>query len=519
MIAVISDKKLLSSANSQNTNRNSFRQTSSSSKWQRRPRLNTEHPIYTLEFFMANPFFHLLGLENQIFALMFWTTRYCHHSLRELEVDLSKALNRKIYRQTLIPLFRKWETLGFAIKHLQHRYNKQGKLTKSFRRNYYDLPAKGKEFMELIIFFARFGEIPEGAEIPELKICGTVVKTPRNFMFRDWKSIDQEHTLTSNYFKKCYHHNNFYTKRKKNSQGEWEFSFELIEKCSKWFILVKCSFNSDPPKKEKLPDLTAFLTDSQKQRYRHPWFNGQETFKNAKLFEKFGLGKEYEDSDSSSKGFWAKQEPKLIEKVLKQYGKKKEKGLRIHSFERFISHLVKSEGKSFFPFKAEKMREAVEGNVTKMALGIDSQAVADLIREMEKTTGQKLDEKAMARIIRQPTQKLRKALEAVKYRILGKTPTKPKQADTVQKKPVYGKKVVMEQVSVYNPKTGKEEIREVKKYVNAIVGYKELKQEQTQKPPRKKYVPVKSWVGLLMFALKMDSIEEINDKFFKKREG
>nr|VFK80673.1 MAG: hypothetical protein BECKSD772D_GA0070982_11402 [Candidatus Kentron sp. SD] len=512
MIAVINDKKLLSFANSRNNTKGNYRQKSS--KWQRRPPLNTNHPKYTLEFFMANPFFHLLGLENQIFALMFWTTRYCHHSLRELEVDLSKDLNRKIYRQTLIPLFKKWESQGFVIKHLQYRSNKQGKETKSFKRNYYELTSKGKDFMKIIIFFARFGEIPEGAEIPVLKICGTVVKTPRNFMFRDWNSIDQEHTLTNEYFKKDYHHNNFSEKEKK-SQGEWEFSFELIEKNSKWFFLVKCSFNSDPPKKEKLPDLTVFLPQKPKQSYPHPWFNGQETFKNAKLFEKFDYGEQYEESNFISKKFWAKQEPKLIEKVLKQYGKKKEKGLRIQSFERFFSHLVRSEGKSFFKFKAEKMRDAVEGNITAIALGFDSQAVAELIRELEKNTGQKIDEKTMIRLMRQPTQKLRKALEAVNYRVSGKTSPTKKQANTGQKKPIYGERVVKEQISVYNPKTGKEEVREVKKRIKTIVGYEEPKQEQK---PLRKYVPVKSWIGMLMFALKMDSIEEINDKFFKKRD-
>ena len=490
--------------------------SNSKSQWQRKPLLNTDHDKYTIEFFMSNLFFSLLGLENQIFALIFWTKRCCNHSYRELEVDLSHYLKQRIFRQTLIPMINIWVSLGFVIKKRQYRYNRKGKKTKAFWRNYYVLTPLGKLFMEVIIHFAMYGVIPEGSEIPELKICGTVVKTPQNFMKRDWKDVLTKNTLTNRYLQKYYHHEYFLSGRRKKSQGKCSFLIEVIEKASKWFVLVKCSYNSDPPVKKKTLNFTNSKEKPLNQGYLHPWFNKQKTFKNDNLFKELGLEKEYDASDSRSKMFWAKQSPDQMKKVLKLFLRKHVKGQRIQSFERFISHLVKAEGKNFFEFKAKEMRVAVDGNITQMALGVDSQAVAELIRELEKSTGEKVSDRTMARIIRQPTQKLRKALEGVKFRTLGKSPAKTKNGNSEQRKSIYRQKLVMEKVKIYNPKTGKDEIREIKKRVKMIVGY-ETEKPQQEKTPIKKYVPVKSWIGLLMFALKMDSIEEINEKFFKKQ--
>lgn len=493
-------------------------------KWKRKPTIGSDHSHLTMDFFMSNNYWKDFKEEDQLFAFLFWTTRSNNHSLREIQQDAKKVLGMTFYRRTLSAFFREMENQGFVKKHSRYRPEK-----KAHRRNYYELTVKGKAYMAAIISFAILGIMDETVVAPELKICGTVVKTPRTFMARDWKRLGSDNSLSGKYIKKLYHHNrNSYSVRvqEKCQASRWDFSFEIVKKSSDWFFFVRFRFNADPPNQPKLSKFLVSESHSQHQRYSHPWF-GQttvqessiENHKHRALFEKFGYVREFHSATKTSRNFWAKNSADLIEKALKLITKKSAKRFRYRSFEKFLYYLLKTEATSFYSMKAQLLRVAIDGNQTRLDEGADTREIVDKIRRLEEETQQKVGEKNLERLVRHPTHLLKRALEAVEYRMKGMIPTdKHTSFPSIEKSdPIFETRWVVKKFEVYNPKTMKDEIREKKEKVRVVVGYKEALSPVERK--RMLRDPIKSWIALLNYTLNLGSIEAINERFFQKKDN
>ena len=493
-------------------------------KWKRKPTIGSDHSHLTMDFFMSNNYWKDFKEEDQLFAFLFWTTRSNNHSLREIQQDAKKVLGVTFYRRTLSAFFREMENQGFVKKYSRYRPEK-----KAHRRNYYELTVKGKAYMAALISFAILGIVDETVVAPELKICGTVVKTPKTFMDRDWKRLGSDNSLSGKYIKRLYHHNRnsyFVRVQEKCQAYRWDFSFKIIKKSSDWLLFAQFRFNADPPIQQKPSKFSVSESQSQHQRYSHPWFDQKtvqessiENHKHRALFEKFGYGMEFHSATEASRNFWAKKPADLIGKALNLITKKSAKRFKYRSFEKFLCYLLKTEATSFYSMKAQLLRKAIDGNQTRLDEGVDTREIVDKIRLLEKETQQKLGEKNLERLMRHPTHLLKRALEAVEYRMKGMT---PKENPSIEKSdPIFETRWVVKKIEVYNPKTGKDEIREKKEKVRVIVGYKgDKKKPEALNPMERKRtprVPIKSWIALLNYTVNLGSIEAINEKFFKKK--
>ncbi len=498
------------------------------SRWTRKPTIGSDHSHLTMDFFVSNNYWKEFKEEDQLFAFLFWTTRSNNHSLREIQQDAKKVLGVTFYRGTLSAFFREMENQSFVKKHYRYRLEK-----KAHRRNYYDLTVKGKAYMAALISFAIVGIMDETVVAPELKICGTVVKTPKTFMDRDWKRLGSDNSLSGKYIKKLYHHNrNSYSVRvqEKCQAYRWDFSFEIIKKSSDWLLFAQFRFNADPPIHTKSSKFSVSESQSEHQRYSHPWFDQTavqessiENHKHRALFEKFGYGREFHSATETSRNFWAKKPADLIEKALHLITKKSAKCFKYRSFEKFLCYLLKTEATSFYSMKSQLLRKAIDGNQTHLDEGVDTREIVDKIRRLEKETQQKLGEKNLERLMRHPTHLLKRALEAVEYRMKGMTPTdKPNSFPSIEKPdPIFETRWVVKKFKVYNPKTKTDEIREKKEKVRVVVGYKgDQKKPESLSPMERKRTlraPIKSWIALLNYTINLGSIEAINQKFFQKR--
>jgi len=290
-----------------------------------------------------------------------------------------------------------------------------------------------------------------------------------------------------------------------------------------WKVYLRFHFDSDPPiKGNSIP----FNSQKQRQRSLHPWNKSASRRKarikqniHKKIFEEFGYAKQFEKATDISKLFWAKQPEPVIKKNLALAKKKQSKGYHIKNFEKFLCRLIQDEGSSFHAMKAKLFRSALDGNKTRLDDGVDSKDIIDKMTAFERSTGQKIDKKTLTRLMGYPTHLLKRALEGVEYRINGTLPKdKAPEEKKDSKKPIYETKWLTKKVEIYNPKTGKDEVRERKEKVCKIIGHEEdpspMGRKRTLRDVKAK--PVRSWIGLLIYALKLGSIEAINEKFFKK---
>jgi len=494
--------------------------------WKRKPSIGADHAYLTLKFFMANTYWKHFKLEDSIFACLFWTGRHDNHSLREMQADFKKILMVTLYRRTLCDFFRALVAQGFLLKQYNFRKTKRG-ITKAHHRNYYVLTPKGRAYMDALVYFAMTGEMPDDVVAPEIKICGTVVKTPAIFMKRDWAALKSDKSVSGRYLQKLYHHEkSSYSVRTQNKcQVSGHFSIEVTKNFNMWSIYLRLHFDSDPPIQE---NSISFNSQNPLQGSLHPWNKNTSRRKSRleqnihkKIFEDFGYAKQFEKATDISKLFWAKQSESAIKKVLGLAKKKQSKGYRIKNFEKFLYRLIQDDGNSFHSMKAKMVRSALDGNKTILDNGIDTRDILDKMTAFERSTDQKIDEKTLSRLMCYPTHLLKRALEGVDYRMNGTLPKdKPSEEKKGSKKPIYETKWLTKKVEVYNPKTGKDEVRERKEKVCKIIGYEEdaspMNRKRTLSDVKAK--PVRSWIGLLIYALKLGSIEAINEKFFRKKQ-
>lgn len=218
-----------------------------------------------------------------------------------------------------------------------------------------------------------------------------------------------------------------------------------------------------------------------------------------------------------------------IEKLLALMRHKLSKKWRLRSFWAFFMKEIENERRFAAPwFKklAGEYRDAADGKNNRITKGVDTNIVAQSIAKLERETGEKITETCLERMVATRTQKLKAVLDAICYRHSlgrGELPTEnipEEEVEVPQGRPIYKmvkvnsktKKLYTEEDRVNGAPFG---------FANVITGYEPLSKESppSQTRKKKKVSRIRSWVGLSFYALKLPTVESINEAFFKKREA
>jgi DNA-binding MarR family transcriptional regulator len=215
------------------------------------------------------------------------------------------------------------------------------------------------------------------------------------------------------------------------------------------------------------------------------------------IFTRYGLSKQLQDFHPKALAKLSREDPKTIEKNLKLIREKYEKGFRIQSFVKFFTYLMKTSkkgkgAKKWFGKLADDYSDALEGKTTpgtkRLYDGKTTSTIISSLSQLEKETGKKLTRKNMDSFVRQDTNKLKTALNHVFYYMkLGKVRLKKEQTQR-KGSAIYQEEWIMKQVKVFNPKIGKEEVREMKTKQRILVGHRLVEVEA--KAPISKGVPI-----------------------------
>ena len=271
----------------------------------------------------------------------------------------------------------------------------------------------------------------------------------------------------------------------------------------------------------------------------------KESFKNTdkfraiqKIFHQFGFKKLL---DKAYRGTLLKLmtlSMEFIEKLLKLMRSKLKHKWKLRSFWGFFLSEVKKLPEKrrfanpFFKMKAQECRAAVDGKNNRFSEGVDTSVIIQGITKMERETGEKVSERALERMLYHGTQKVKASVDAVRYRLsLGKGELPQEKAaqenDTQQpkKRPIF--KMVKVNAKTKQPYSDEEFLAGAPfGMVNKIVGYESIKEQASQeekkpqgKQPQKKQTKIRSWVGMVFFALDIGDPCAIQKAFFEKREA
>jgi len=215
------------------------------------------------------------------------------------------------------------------------------------------------------------------------------------------------------------------------------------------------------------------------------------------IFTKYSLSKQLQGFHPKALEKLSLEDPKTIEKNLKLILKKSEKGFRIQSFVKFFTYLMKTSkkgkgAKTWFGKLADDYTDALEGKTTpgtkRLYDGKTTSTIISSFSQLQKETGKTLTRKNMDAFVRQDTGKLQAALNHVFYYMkLGKVRLKKEQTQR-KGSAIYREEWIMKQVTVFNPKVGKEEVREMKTKERVHVGHRLV--EIKEKAPISKGVPI-----------------------------
>lgn len=521
------------------------------STWKRYKKLNSGHKHATFEFFKQNEYYDKLTDFEKIFAEMFWTRRYCNHSVKELSEDLGLNKTEVFILTNLL------EAKG-ATKP-EKKFFKETNIRK---RTHKPLTKKGKKFMKAIVNKAWKGTpiaksidlgivmvdgIPKLEETlhpfhkKKLGIFGAKDETKKVKDFiedEDVKEIFGIHkrlSLRSN--------NKKYMLEEPAASSL--ISFEKREEISReWLVWNPALFDSGAisAKNFVTPRLKTLASsrparESAEYRRRGALIAEYASFKTCarrRLFEAFDFVKVYDEQMHI--GVWRvlEKEPiKKIAKALKLMKKKLSKGkFRMKNFVGFFTHLMNSPSMGYSAHKAQLYRDALDGKKTSgtdrlMSGQVCAEFVA-LAKEMEEKTGQKVDVKTLSWMLSKgDSQVWLKALQAVKFRgKLDEPRKKTRTEDVFEKRMKTVTRKTEEAVRdasgviqrdengtiLWRPVT---KVEETGFYEDILVGTREVPIEDHGKAPKEK---VKSWVGLWVYAVKLGSVERIDERFFQKKD-
>ena len=522
------------------------------STWKRYDKLNSGNKLATLEFFKSNPHYHELSDFHKIFAEMFWTRRFCNHSAKELAEDLGLT---KQNIQILLSLLEATE----GTKPERKFRTIKGRQTKIQQRTHKPLAKKGKKLMKAIVNFAWKGiPIPKKLDlgivmvngIPKLESCLSPCDKRKLGVFEEKDDTEKVKEFVEKItVKEILDPQDrlllLRSTNKKNMPGQpaacSSLSFEKEVICSVWHPAL---FDSGTLSTQTLAKNQFVSIAKAQQRLETPEFKRRKALKQEydsfktcarrRIFEMFGLVRQYDENMHI--GIWRAMEKEPVEKIakaLKHMKKKHQKGYRFKNFVGFFTHLMKHPEKlGYHDFKAEIYRDAIDGKTTaeasRLLSGHDPAQFVALAKEMESKTGEILPIKTLNRMIRSgDAQVWLKALQAVKFRQQLDETKKPK----TRTEKIYEKRKKTETWTteeavrdangvLKRDENGKilwervEKTAETGCYEEVLVGTREVPIKDHGKAPKEK---LKSWVGLWVYAVKLGSVESINDKFFTKK--
>ena len=225
----------------------------------------------------------------------------------------------------------------------------------------------------------------------------------------------------------------------------------------------------------------------------------------------------------------------FIEKLLRLMRSKLKHKWKLRSFWGFfLSEVEKLPekrrfAKPWFKMRAQECRDAVDGKNNRFSQGVDTSIIIQGIAKMERETGQKVSESTLERMLYHGTQKLKTSVDAICYRLsLGKGELPQEQSSQEETSPKSGKRPIFKMVKV-NAKTKQpysdEDFLSGAPFamVRKIVGYEAIKeqpQEQKADPQtQKRQTKIRSWIGMIFFALKIGDPCAIQKAFFEKQEA
>jgi len=418
----------------------------SKNPWKRFRKLNSGHKLATLEFFKKNPNYDQLDEFQKVFVEIFWTRRYCNHSMSELAEDLGWN------KTEVFTFFRLLEEQGLIMPEKKFK-EVNGKATKIQKRTYKPLTKKGQKLLNAIIRFAWKGTPIAKAHNPGIVVVEGIPMMENCLSPKYKKKLgivkEKDETAKVNEFidsesgKEIFENGNLYkffgtlnrslllrSKDKKNKLGQsadcGDFSLEKVRFSFDWGIfaskphqILAKRVSSCYDCAQKHPGEFANL----RNRDLKQEFDYFKTCERRSIFEKLGFVKRYDDEMHI--GIWRTLEKEPVEKIgraLKAMKKKLAKGYRLKSFTGFFTHLMKKQGvMGFGAFKAAIYRDAIDGKSTEetktLLQGHDSSRLVEGIRELEKETGEKVCARHLERVIlTRDIQVAVKAVESVRFR-------------------------------------------------------------------------------------------------------
>jgi len=500
--------------------------------WKRKKKLSPSHPKYTMAWLAANAkYFDSLSFLHIVLLILFWTKRNICHSFKEISQDCGLADDH-----AAVLLMKMLEALGLlVIKNQKYKGKYCG-------RNWYKLTYKGQKLLKAIL-----NKAFRGTPIPTKMLPIEIKKNYPNWI--QSKPKKSKVTKSTKDIFKGITKSSLRSNNKKNMLEEpaasSSLSFEKEEKISReWLIWNPALFDSGAisAKNFVIPRLQTLASsrparESAEYRRRGALIAEYASFKTCarrRLFEAFDFGKVYDEEMHI--GIWRvlEKEPiKKIAKALKLMKKKLSKGkFRMKNFVGFFTHLMNSPSMGYSAHKAQLYRDALDGKntpaTTRLLSGHDSAEFVALAKEMEEKTGQKVDMKTLSWMLSKgDSQVWLKALQAVKFRGQLDEPRKKTRTEDIFEKRM---KTVTRQTEeavrdasgviqrdengtiLWRPVT---KVEETGFYEDVLVGTREVPIEGHDKAPKEK---VKSWVGLWVYAVKLGSVERIDERFFQKKE-
>jgi hypothetical protein len=501
--------------------------------WKRKKKLSTSHSKYTMDWLISNAkHFDSLNFLQRILIVLFWTKRNICHSFREIAEDCGLCDDH-----AAVLLMKMLESVGFLeIKNQSYKGKHCG-------RNWYKLTYKGQKLLRLIL-----NKAFKGTPIPNELLPIEIKKKYPNWTKQETQKSKVSES-SKNFFKDITK-SSLRSDNKKDMLGQpgvcSSLSFERKGGfCREWLVWNPALFDSGALRIENLTKNYFKSKHKTQERFETPEYKRRkkliqeyESFKKCtrrKLFESFGFIEQY---DSMHIGIWRILEKEPIEKIdkaLKLMQKKLHKGkFRMKSFVGFFTHLMKkAEHMGYNTYKAEVYKAAIEGKETpateRLLSGHDSSEFVALVKEIEAKTGEILPLKTLKWMLSKGNSQVwLKALQAVKFRRNLDEPRKPKtRTENVyelrKKKETVRTQEAMRDGSgkLLRDENGKprwhfvEKTEETGFYEEVLVGTREVPIEDHGKAPKEK---IKSWVALWVYAVKLGSVEAINEKFFQKRE-
>ena len=492
--------------------------------WSRKKTLNSGNSLATFEFFQNNLHYNALNSFERVFSYVFWTKRYNRHSLQEIKKDVKETLKLDISLRELRTMFALIECEGYCKN--EKRYLRE---TNIQARSYRVLTKKGRAFMNAIINKARFETPIPKENNPGIELLQSQRKESSQLVCRrrrDFRAIDKKRA-DGNDKEILNIHSNGILRIQDKCQGEplfaRYFSIENGVISHDEHVWSRKRFDSGSATDSKIQNSVNKALFQTKLRYFHPWTQERLKLKfsistntHREIFQKWGIEKQFDNFKDFAKILIGKQPAAKIERILKHIFKSHAKGQRIKHFGKFFCYLLRQETLSFHRMRAETLRQSIAGKQTRLNQGHDTSLIIEMVRGLEKETGQAMDIKTLERLMKNP-QKFKRSLEAVEYRRKLDPNREEAPKEQEQGKPIYREEMVAKQIEVYSPKLGKSIIREVQEKQRVLVGYERVHRPKP-KEPRRKLKPIRNWIATCVWAFNLTSIEKINETFFHKRE-